>query len=94
MLDGTIMRIGGLFSGLFKSADGESWESRPNAEDPEEWKPDGDMQLATFGAGCYWGTEKYFANDFAKMYPEGAIAGTSVGFMSPNPKAMKNPNYM
>ena len=20
--------------------------------------------FATFGAGCYWGTEKYFVNDF------------------------------
>jgi len=94
ILDGTIMRIGGMFSGLFKSTEGEQWETTPNSEDPEKWKPEGNMQLATFGAGCYWGTEKYFANDFAKMYPEGAIKGTSVGFMSPDPKAMKNPNYM
>ena len=84
--------MGSLFNGMFNSA--EPWASEPNATDPEKWKPEGNMQLATFGAGCYWGTEKYFANDFTQMYPKGAIAGTSVGFMSPNPKAMKNPDYM
>jgi len=24
-----------------------------------------DIRIATFGAGCFWGTEKYFAKDFA-----------------------------
>ena len=37
----------------------------------------------TFGAGCYWGTEKYFAKDFSKEFP-GAILGTAVGFMNPD----------
>jgi hypothetical protein len=31
-------------------------------------------ELATFGAGCYWGTEKYYAVNFAKKNP-GAILG-------------------
>ena len=43
-------------------------------------------QLATFGAGCFWGTEKYFAKDFTEKFP-GAILGTSVGFMSLDPKS-------
>jgi peptide-methionine (S)-S-oxide reductase len=42
------------------------------------------IQIATFGAGCFWGTEKYFAKDFAKMFPDG-ILGTCVGFMNPDP---------
>mmetsp|Transcript_4154 Transcript_4154/g.5442 ORF Transcript_4154/g.5442 Transcript_4154/m.5442 type:complete len:185 (-) Transcript_4154:105-659(-) len=44
------------------------------------------------GAGCYWGTEKFIVKDFQKMYP-GSIAKASVGFMSPDPAAMKNPSY-
>ncbi len=31
-------------------------------------------ELATFGAGCYWGTEKYIVNVFGKKHP-GAILG-------------------
>lgn len=42
------------------------------------------MSLATFGAGCFWGTEKFFAKDFANLYPK-SIIGTSVGFMHPDP---------
>lgn len=62
--------------------------------DPTKWihETEGNKKLATFGAGCYWGTEKFFCTDFAQMYPD-AILGTSVGFMSPNPNAMKNPTY-
>lgn len=26
---------------------------------------------AVFGAGCYWGTEKFFKYDFNKKYPGG-----------------------
>ena len=48
--------------------------------------------LATFGAGCFWGTEKYYAKDFSKNHP-GAILGTSVGFMNPNPNKYHNPSY-
>ena len=49
--------------------------------------------MATFGAGCFWGTEKYYAKNFAKLFPE-SILGTSVGFMNPNPEPeMKKPSY-
>ena len=49
-------------------------------------------ELATFGAGCYWGTEKFYVKNFQKLFP-GAILGTSVGFMSPNANAIENPKY-
>lgn len=49
-------------------------------------------ELATFGAGCYWGTEKFYIKNFQRIYP-GAILGSSVGFMSPNPEAVANPKY-
>lgn len=48
--------------------------------------------LATFGAGCFWGTEKFFAKDFAKSNP-GCVLGTSVGFMNPRPNEYENPSY-
>lgn len=44
-------------------------------------------ELATFGAGCYWGTEKFFRKDFQKQFP-GALRSATVGFMGgdkPNP---------
>ena len=47
-------------------------------------------QLATFGAGCYWGTEKYF-RQFGEAHP-GAITDMRVGFMGP-PEAAPNPSY-
>lgn len=35
---------------------------------------------ACFGAGCYWGTEKYFKINFAQqIYPESMIKNTFVG---------------
>ena len=47
---------------------------------------------ACFGAGCYWGTEKYIKNDFgSKRYP-GSILKATVGFMGPE-DAKKNPSY-
>eukprot|EP01031_Cornospumella_fuschlensis_P031944 gene31944-38622_t len=41
---------------------------------------------ACFGAGCYWGTEKFFKNDFGKKNFQGLGSVTSgkVGFMGPN----------
>ena len=47
---------------------------------------------ACFGAGCYWGTEKYFKVNFARQkYPEALIKG-KVGFMGP-PGCKSNPTY-
>ena len=45
---------------------------------------------ACFGAGCYWGTEKFFKKDFNKKFPASNIQG-AVGFMGP-PNAIKNPS--
>ena len=45
--------------------------------------------LATFGAGCYWGTEKYFRT-FGETHP--GIVDMRVGFMGP-PEAAPNPSY-
>jgi hypothetical protein len=40
---------------------------------------------ACFGAGCYWGTEKYFKINFARtMYPESMLKNTFVGKSSFN----------
>lgn len=49
-------------------------------------------ELATFGAGCYWGTEKYLSTIYERDHP-GSILGSSVGFMSPNEDAIENPLY-
>jgi peptide-methionine (S)-S-oxide reductase len=47
---------------------------------------------ACFGAGCYWGTEKYFRHDFAKKNKNGSISDCAVGFMGPA-SAPANPSY-
>ena len=47
---------------------------------------------ACFGAGCYWGTEKFFKVNFQRqMYPEALIKG-KVGFMGPA-GSKQNPSY-
>lgn len=55
-------------------------------------KPTGakNEEFATFGAGCYWGTEKWFISKFKFV---DAITGYAVGFMSPDEDAIKNPTY-
>lgn len=46
-----------------------------------------------FGAGCYWGTEKYFKHEFAETnVVEGRIKEGMVGFMGPK-SAKINPTY-
>lgn len=47
---------------------------------------------ACFGAGCYWGTEKYFYHDFGKKNNTGTITDGAVGFMGPD-EAPKDPTY-
>ena len=38
---------------------------------------------ACFGAGCYWGTEKYIRHDLSKRNKTGTIERGAVGFMGP-----------
>jgi peptide-methionine (S)-S-oxide reductase len=48
---------------------------------------------ATFGAGCYWGTEKFFKEDFGKkLFPTSKVQG-KVGFMGLTGKEKENPSY-
>ena len=54
--------------------------------------PNNNICIATFGAGCFWGTEKYFAKDFAKLYKD-AIIATKVGYMNPVANKYSNPTY-
>ena len=76
-----------------KDIDMDPWPSNSNMDGSKfETYAVGNIKLASFGAGCFWGTEKYFAKNFEKAYP-GSIIGTSVGFMSPNPDAKTNPSY-
>jgi peptide-methionine (S)-S-oxide reductase len=52
-----------------------------------------DVQRACFGAGCYWGTEKFFRYDCAKKNNHlGTLISGKVGFMGP-PSAPVNPTY-
>jgi hypothetical protein len=50
---------------------------------------------ACFGAGCYWGTEKFFKSDFGtKQYKGiGSVTKGKVGFMSADPRAKADPSY-
>ncbi len=40
------------------------------------------LELATFGAGCFWGTEKFFRKQFKDQ-----LASTMVGYMGGSSKA-------
>ena len=46
------------------------------------------------GAGCYWGTQKYYETDFKKKFPDVLLGDGigEVGFMGPN-TAPTNPSY-
>lgn len=50
---------------------------------------------ACFGAGCYWGTEKFFKSDFGTKYYKGIgkVTKGKVGFMSALASATPNPTY-
>lgn len=53
-----------------------------------------ETETACFGAGCYWGTEKYIRYDFMKKYGTflGKVVSGAVGFMGPE-NAPQNPTY-
>lgn len=59
---------------------------------PETPLADADAKRACFGAGCYWGTEKFFYHDFGKKNQTGSITDGQVGFMGPD-EAIQNPTY-
>lgn len=50
---------------------------------------------ACFGAGCYWGTEKFFKSDFGvKVFKgSGRVKSGKVGFMNPDNTAPPDPSY-
>jgi len=51
----------------------------------QEMVSKGGVELATFGAGCFWGTEKFFKKQFGS-----ALASSVVGYMGGQ---LKNPSY-
>jgi methionine-S-sulfoxide reductase len=48
-------------------------------------------ETITLGAGCYWGTEKFYRKDFQKLFPA-SVTFTAVGFMGPE-GSIANPSY-
>jgi peptide-methionine (S)-S-oxide reductase len=52
----------------------------------------GITQRASFGAGCFWGTEKFFDDDFGKKFPGTNIKG-KVGYQGLTGKEAPNPGY-
>ena len=43
--------------------------------------PGDEFSRACFGAGCFWGTEKFFTHDFMKMHPLAEITNGRTGYM-------------
>ena len=74
----------------------EKWNVSEVDLEADQWaqaaQQSDDVRVATFGAGCFWGTEKYFAKDFAKKYPDGIIS-TQVGYMNPLVNKFEKPSY-
>lgn len=70
-------------------------ESQSPLSDVESSLPNERKNLAVracFGAGCYWGTEKFFYYNFGKNNTTGSITDANVGFMGPE-SAPANPTY-
>ena len=85
--------MGNSFSGGDATWPTRRVATRQFVEMPEK---EATIATATFGAGCYWGTEKWYAKDFVKDWdaPEGAVLATSVGFMCGRPEGCKrDPTY-
>ena len=57
----------------------EKWDGGEVDLQADQWaqavQASDNIRVATFGAGCFWGTEKYFAKDYAKRFPD-SIVGT------------------
>ena len=79
--------MGVLFSWIWGVSDGGAEEDMTDVEIMPG------TEEACFGAGCYWGTQKYFEKDFAAKFPGVLVAKTGkVGFMGPE-NAPSNPSY-
>ena len=93
-MDDELMQL--IMQQLYGQGKIEKWDGGEVTVDAEKWvdlaNQNDELMVATFGAGCFWGTEKFFAKNFAKNNP-GAIIATSVGFMNPNPNQNYNPSY-
>lgn len=93
-----ISRMRALFS-LKKDVDGGvPAEQKPISTEPKPsaGAAEGGGSISNkvcFGAGCYWGTEKYFMKNFNNKEPYvGKIKFGYVGFMG-DENALKNPSY-
>ena len=67
LVAGVILTLGSRASGIITQLIPKPWLTEPSEDDPSKWKhePENNRALATFGAGCYWGTEKFFCTEFA-----------------------------
>lgn len=60
----------------------ERWPVRH--ERAEQFAAMAEGETMTVGAGCYWGTEKWYAKHFGEDWKRnGAVLATAVGFMGP-----------
>ena len=85
--------MGNSFSGGDATWPTRRVATRQFVEMPEK---EATIATATFGAGCYWGTEKWYAKEFVKAWdaPEGAEHATSGGIMCGRPEGCKrDPTY-
>ena len=77
--------MGSLFSSWSKESNDTSGnlsqtDGKSNVDNLFRENCDSIHNRACFGAGCYWGTEKYFKINFARqMYPESMIKNSYVG---------------
>ena len=63
-------------------SDPERWPVRH--ERAEQFAAMAEGETMTVGAGCYWGTEKWYAKHFGEDWKtNGAVLATAVGFMGP-----------
>lgn len=57
----------------------EKWTGGEVNVNSDEWidlvNQHENLMICTFGAGCFWGTEKFFAKDYNKNHPN-SILGT------------------
>ncbi|CAF4915183.1 unnamed protein product, partial [Rotaria sp. Silwood1] len=59
-----------------------SYKSREIKDDQITSEEKVGSELATFGAGCFWGTEKFFRKQFGAK-----LVSTMVGYMGDSSKA-------